>query len=804
MFKNYFKIAWRSALVNRSYTIISLSSLVIGITIFFLITIWIKRELSYDKNFPDAQQIYRIETNMQMQDGTTSSLPGVGWPIGKILAAEYPEIERVTYMRDWNPIINFKGTHFYEDALYADRQFFNVFQYQLSEGSTATALTEPYSIVISEQLKEKYFPDEQTVVGETLMINDTIPYKITGVFKKLTAPSHLKFDIVGSFSSFCALYPKDCKQEYASGWFDLNIYNYIKLRKNVSVNFIESKIKNLVSEKAKQTVAETGFKSTLNVRPLTEIYLYSGMSTAKGNTGNIQTVKLFLLIGIFILFIACLNFINLSTAKSLERAKEIGIKKVLGSNRKRLILQFLTETALLCFAAAVISILLLIILLPVFDKLSGEAFLLNDLFSLSNDLLMLAIIIVLIPLAGFYPAWVLSSFKPISVLKGRFSHTLSGTLLRKALVVTQFVISVAFITGTIIIWKQMQFIQNQNLGFDKDKILIVDVNKVPWALRNNNAEIFRNTLKATAGISNVTACGAVPGRSGWASQFAWAEGKPKDAQLIVEYIPVDGNYIKTLGLKLKAGRDFMPGSKVDSTESLIINEAAVKFFGWNDASNAIGKKLSTSGKDGRVIGVLKDYHQHGLQEKINPVVLGVSQFINVFALRYENIAPKQAANAVQTAWNKIYSGYPLEYSFMDNDFQRQYRKEEKFEILFGIAAAFSIIIACMGLVGLSIYSAQKRVKEIGVRKVLGAGVANIAILLSIDFVKLVMLSVLIATPLAWWAMHSWLRNFAFHIAISIWTFLLAGLIAVIIALITVSFQAIKAAVANPVESLRTE
>jgi len=804
MIKNYFKTAWRNAIASRAYTIISLSSLVLGITLFFFISIWVKKEWSYDKSFPDADRIYRVETNIQMQDGTTNSLPAVGWPVGKVLATDYPEIDNVTYMRDWLPIIHFKGTHFYEDALYADEEFFNMFQYQLSEGNAASALTEPFSIVISKKLKEKYFGNEQNVIGKVLMINDTIPYKITGVFKDLSAPSHLKFDMIGSLNTICALYPGDCKEEYASGWYDVNMYNYIKLKKHVPLAAAEAKIKNLILEKGKEAVEQTGFKSTLKLTPLTKIYLYSNMPTGVGATGNIKSVRFFLLIGIFILIIACLNFINLTTAKSVERAKEIGIKKVLGSNRKKLIFQFLTETALLCFAATIISILLMIILLPLFNQFLGEAFTTGNLFSLTNILLMLAIFLLLIPLAGFYPAWVLSSFKPISVLKGRFSHTASATLLRKGLVVIQFVISIAFIMATIIIWKQMQFMQNKNPGFDKNKILLVDVNKIPWQMRKNNAQIFKNILLAQHGISSITACFAVPGRSGWNSQMAWPEGKPKDAGLIVEYIPVDEDYIKTLGLQLEAGRNFRPGSKVDSTEGLIINETAAKYFGWSDTNNAIGKKLSTSGKKGEVIGVLKDYHQHGFQEKINPIVLGISPSINLFAIRYSAITPKQVTKDAQVAWNKTYKGYPIEYRFMDEDFQRQYEKEERFQNLFAIAAVLSIVIACMGLLGLAIYTVQKRVKEIGVRKVLGASATNIAALLSKDFLKLVIIAIVIATPLAWWAMNKWLQEFAYRISIHWWIFFVAGFLAIFIALVTVSFQAIKAAVANPVESLRTE
>jgi putative ABC transport system permease protein len=804
MLKTYLKIAWRNATANRSYTLISLGSLVLGITLFFYIAIWVKRELSFDKKLASGGQVCRVETDLQMQDGTTSSLPGVGWPIGKVLATDYPEIKSVTYLRDWQAIVNYKGTHFFEDALYADEEFFTVFNYKLSEGNAATALKAPYSVVISPALKEKYFGKNSSALGKTLMLNDTVPYQVTGVFDDLSAPSHLKFDVIGSLNSYCAMYPEDCQQEYANGWFDVNMYNYVLLSENVSVNDAQAKIKNLVLEKAKEAVASTGFKPALKLRPIDEIYLHSGMGTGRGATGSYKTVRLFLLIGIFILVIGCLNFINLSTAKSVERAKEIGIKKVLGSNKGKLIYQFLTETALLCVFAAVVSVLLMIALLPVFNRFTGESYVNADLFSGSNIILMALIVAVLVPLAGFYPALVLSSFKPIAVLKGRFSHTMSGTVLRKGLVITQFVISVAFVMGTLIVWKQMRFMQNQQLGFDKEKILVIDMNKVPWVVRHNNAPAFKHELSRTAGVERVTTSAAVPGRTGWGSQFAWPEGMPKDAQLVVEYIPVDAEYVKAIGLQFKSGRDFMPGSAVDSSESLIINEAAVSLFGWKNAEEAIGKKLSTSGKDGRVIGVLKNYHQHGLQKKINPVVLGMASMINVVAVRYNGLAPKQLTETVQASWAKLYSGYPLNYKFMDEDFQRQYAKEEKFQDLFAIAAATSILIACMGLLGLTIYTAQKRIKEIGIRKVLGASSSGIVALLSIDFLKLVLIAVLIATPLAWFGMSRWLDDFAYRTTMSWWLFFAAGMVALAIAFITISVQAIQAALKNPVKSLRTE
>ena len=803
MFRNYFKTAYRSVLANGSYSLISLGSLVLGITLFFFITIWVKNEMSYDADYANGNSVFRIETITQMQDGQKSNYQTVGWPVGKSLTAKYPEIESLVYMRDWSPVINKDGNHFYEDALYADENFFHVMNFKLAEGNAATALKEPYSVVISETLAGKYFGNKDAV-GKVIMINDTLQYKITGVLAGNIFPSHLKFDMIGSLATYYSMYPDDTKAEFTSGWFDLNMYNYVRLKKGVSAEGFESKMRDLVLRDGKEAVLATGFKPQLSLRPVSDIYLYSGMPTGRGAVSNIQTVKLFLLIGIFILLIACLNFINLTTAKSVDRAREIGIKKVLGSNRKKLIFQFLTETGLLCITASVISLLLMAGLLNVFNAFTGKAFALADLFSAGNLLLMLGIITVLIPVSGLYPAFVLSAFKPVSVLKGKFSHSSSGILLRKGLVVTQFVISAAFIMGTIVVWKQMQYMQQQDLGFDNDKIILVDVGKVPWALRHEKAPLLKTSLLGNTGVQSVTACNAVPGRSGWSSQFAYPEGKPQDAGIIVEYIPVDDDYAKTLGLQFVSGRDFMHESKTDEDEGLIINEAAVKTFGWNSAADAIGKKLSTSGKEGRVIGVLKNYHQHGLQEEIKPVVLGVANYVNVVAIRYSGIAPGQLITKVQNAWNEVYKGYSMQYSFMDEDFQKQYQKELKLQQFFGLAAALSIVIACMGLFGRAIFTAQKRTKEIGVRKVLGAGVADIVMLLSKDFLKLVTAAVVIAIPVAWIAMNRWLEDFAYRVSINAGVFLAAGFVAVLIALLTVSFRAVKAAVANPVKSLRTE
>lgn len=804
MFKTYLKIAWRTAIRNRSFTAISLGSLILGITLFFLISLWVKDEMAYDADFASQEQVCRVESDLISPDGQSDKMASVGWPVGKTLKAQYPEIEYLTHLRGWYPIIKFNDARFYEDALYADEHFFPVFGYQLQEGNAATALKEPYSVVITQALKEKYFGKGEAF-GKILMINDTVPYKVTGVFAGLPAARHLRFDMIGSFATFCSMYPKDCEREFASGWFDMNMFNYVRLDKNASVTTTTAKINNLVQIAGKEAVAKYGFKTHLSLRPVKDIYLYSGLpTTGKGLVGNIKTIHLFLAIGIFILLIACLNFINLSTARSVERAKEIGIQKVLGNSRRKLIGQFLTEAAVLCTVAAVISVLLMIALLPIFNDFAGKTFTVASLFTPGNLLLLSGIIVVLVPLAGFYPAWVLSSFKPIKVLKGSFAHSTSGALLRKSLVVMQFVISAGFIMCTMIMWQQMKHMQQQDLGFDQNKMLLVDIQKVPWRLRHEKIEVFKTALQNKTGTRQVTAASAVPGRPGWEGQFAYPEGKTDEQGLQVEYIAADADYLKTIGLTLIAGRDFLPNSQTDRDEAFLINEAAIKAFGWSSPQNALGKKLSTSGKEGVIVGVVKDYHQHGLQTRINPVVLSPINSINLFALRYDQVTPTQAVDNVKAAWNEVFKGYPLEYRFMDEDFQRQYSKEEKLRSFFGIAAGLSVVIGCLGLLGLIIYTAQKRVREIGIRKVLGAGVGNLVALLSVGLLKLVGIAVLLAIPIAWWTMDQWLQNFAYRIQISWWVFACSAAAAILIALFTISFQALRAALMNPVKSLRSE
>jgi putative ABC transport system permease protein len=804
MIKNYFKIALRSFAKKKMYSLINLLGLVLGISLFFLIAIWVKEEFSYDAFVPNQERVFRLETTTISPDGSNMEMSSVGWPVGEVLKNQYPEVEKLTYLKSWGAfMVKNQDMYINENILMADEHFFDVLGYNLENGNAKEALKSPYSVVISRQLASKYFGKENPV-GKVLMVNDTVPYKVTGVLQELPKNSHLKFDGLVSFSTLCAMFPEDCKYEYVDGWFDINVYNYVLLKEGIDKKAFSLKIKDLVSNLGKESVKKTGFDSKLNLRSIADIYLHSGMSTAKGTVGSMKSVYFFAAIGIFILLIACLNFINLATARAMDRAKEVGIRKVLGVKRNALIFQFLTEALVACVGAGLLSLLVMVYTLPYFNEFSGKDFTFQELFSTTNLLLFTCLLVILSFLTGFYPALVLSNYQAITVLKGRFTHSSKGILLRKGLVAVQFIISITLIISTLLAIQQMKFMQSQPLGFDKENMVIIDMNELPWALRHEKVQALKGELLKKSNISRVSASTAIPGRVGWQGQFAYADGNTQGQGLVVEHIPVDYDYVKTVGLQLVAGRDFVPNSKADEGSSFLINEEAVKVFGWQTPENAIDKKLAVSGQNGKVIGVLKNYHQHGLQEKINPVVINVANYINLVALRYEGKNTNEVVAHIKQSWEKVFAGFSLTYRFLDEDFQRQYAQEEKLNKAFLFSAFLAIGIACLGLLGLITYTAEQRVKEIGIRKVLGASVLQITTLLSKDFLELVMIAFVIASPIAYYFMDKWLADFAYRITISWWIFAIAGLSAVLIALITVSWQSIKAALMNPVKSLRSE
>ncbi|AUD04169.1 FtsX-like permease family protein [Spirosoma pollinicola] len=803
MIRTYLKIAWRSIRKHKLVSGINMLGLAIGISCSFFVSVWVLDELRYDRFLPNANRVFRLESITTARDGSQRQLPSVGWPVGKTLQSDYPEVEQLTYVKGWNPQLKLKGMYGQETGLMADEHFLSVLGYELAEGNPQTALKDPFSVILSPQAEEKYFGKGRGM-GQILMVNDTLPHRVTGIFKNLPTHAHLRFSMVRSLASLHSLYPEDMTYEYASGWFDLNVVNYVLLKSGTNPGAFANKIKDLVSQRGQAMSRETGMSSTLQLRPVTDIYLHSGMPTENGPVGSAQSLYLFSAIGLFMLLIASLNVINLTTAQATQRAKEVGVKKVLGVAKAQLVGQFLTEAALICLLATAGGILLILLGLPTFNAFTGKAISYSALFSPLTAGLLTGFLALLIPLTGFYPAWVLTRYEPITVLRGFFAHSTQGAVLRKALVVGQFTVAVFLISATIVAWQQIQFMRKQPLGFDQHKVILVDLKEVAARSRNELAASLRNELIKSPHITEATACNAVPGQSGWTGQFATGDGNQAGKGVLVEHIPVDAAYLPTLQLRVAAGRNFSADNKADETESFLINEMSVKAFGWSSSQQALGKKLAVSGVNGKVIGVIRNYHQHSLQETIHPVVMNQMPVYRVVAFRYAGQSPAVAVTYLTTVWEKLFPAYSLNYSYLDNAFGQQYLAEQRLLQTFSVAACLAIFICCMGLFGLATFTAKRRTKEIGVRKVLGASLSHLVLLLAKDFLKLVLIALLLASPLAWFMLQRWLQDFAYRIELSVWVFAVTSLLALGIAFLTVSVQSIRAALLNPVKSLRSE
>ena len=803
MLRTYLKIAWRNLTKHKLFSVINIVGLAIGIGCSFLISLWVRDEYSFDRFLPNANRVFRLESTTTSPDGSQHQLAAVGWPVGKSLQEEYPQVEQLTYVKGWNPQLKNKGTYATEVGLMADEHFLAVLGYQLAQGNPNTALAEPFTVILSPEAEEKYFGKGKGM-GKVLMVNDTLPHRVTGIFKALPAQSHLKFSLVRSLASLHTLYPEDMAYEYASGWFDLNVANYVLLKPGVDAVAFAAKIKPFVRQRAQKVIKETGMNSTLQLRPLTDVYLKSGMPTESGPVGSAQLLYLFSAISLFILLIASLNVINLSTARAIERAKEVGVKKVLGVTKVQLVGQFLLEAAVVCILATLLGIFLAVLGLPWFSDFTGKDLAYSMLLSPFSLWLLVIILFALIPLTGFYPAWLLTAYQPITVLKGDFSRSSQGIFLRKVLVIGQFIVAVCLISCTGVAWQQVQFMQQQPLGFDQHHVILVDLKDVAVQGRTGLATSLRQELLKSGQVGQATACNAVPGQSGWVGQFAFGDGNQTGKGILVEHIPIDAAYTKTLHLSLRAGRDFLADNKADEKDAFLVNETAVKTFGWSSPEQAIGKKLSVSGINGQVVGVLKNYHQHSLQETIHPLVMNLMPVYKVVALRYTGNDPAPAVSHLRAVWAKLFPGYSLNYAYLDATFEQQYRREQRLIQTFSVAAGLAIFIGCMGVFGLATFTAKQRTKEIGVRKVLGASVINLIALLAKDFLKLVLLAIGLAIPLAWYVLHQWLQSFAYRVELSGWVFALAGLLAIGITLLTVSMQSIRAALVNPVKSLRAE
>lgn len=793
MFKNYLKIAWRNLWRNKVFSAINVLGLTVGLTACFFIFLYVHFELSYDKFHSKGDRIYRVTCDVQ----TPSELIHGGitpWPFGPNMQHDFPEVEAFARFSKANLLVKKGNVSFQEErSLFADSSIFRVFDFKLLKGDPATALQNVNSVVLSSSAVKKYFGEADPIGQTVLLTGDMIPNTVTGVIADMPENSQIKADMLVSMSSLLKLNPK-----LDESWGNFGAVTFLLLKPNVNPASLEAKFPDFIEQHNGNERRKAKMFYTVKLQPLEKIYLYSGAYSAY-EKGSITNVYIFSVVAIFILFIACINFINLTTARSVERAKEIGIRKVVGATKYELLRQFIGECVMLCLIAFVFTVVLFMLLLPTFNLLAGKT-IATGLFANGWYVLILFVSAVVIGLlAGIYPALVLSSFKPASVLKGRFATGTRGVFLRKGLVVTQFAISIALIIGTIIVSLQMHYMHNKDLGFSKNQMLVIDTHGDPA----KNA--LKEAIAALPKVNSVSMASGVPGgeTNGAYSEIVNKQGDMQVANL--DLYDVDYDYLKQYDIKVVAGRGFSRDFGTDTTNAMMINEAAAKLFGYAKPEEAVGRGFRQWGRQGVIIGVVKDFHFRSLQENIKPLTMRIEpQDCDMISV---NVAPGDLSGtlaAIERKWRTLMPDRPFSYFFLDEFFDRQYRTEERFGKLFFNFALLAIIISCLGLLGLASYSAIQRTREIGIRKVMGASVADIVNLLSRDFLKLVLISFIIATPVAWYFMHKWLQVFAYRISIGWWVFAVAGIIALIIAIGTISYQALKAALADPVKSMRAE
>jgi len=794
MLKNHFKIALRNIWRHRGFSLINIIGLSVGITACFFIFIYVTFELSYDKFHTKADRIYRIVTDIKTPSETINT--GVtSWAFAPNIKTDFPEVEAFVRISGGSFLIRKGNVKFQEErSLFADSTFFKVFSFKLLKGDPKTALTAQASVVFTQSAAKKYFGDKDPVGQTVLITGDAIPVTVTGLMADFPENSQIKADMLISMSFLTQRFNKGIDDQ----WGNYGATSYLLLKPGTDAKALEKKLpafiqkRNGPGEKAGQMFA------TLFLEPLMDVYLHS--TRGGRESGSISNVYVFSIVAIFILLIACINFINLTTARSVERAKEVGIRKVVGAMKGELAAQFIGESVVLCLIAFVITVILSVLLLPLFNQLAGKT-VSPGIFSTPSYILSLFGISVAIGfLAGIYPAMVLSSFRPVSVLKGRFSTGSKGSLLRKVLVVAQFSISIALIIGTIIVYNQMDFMRNRDLGFTKDQVIVMDSNGDP------GKDIFKQSLTSLQGVKSTSLSSSIPG-GGNPGAYSQIENKSGDLQIAnLDLYFVDFDFIKQFKIKMVAGRPFSREFMLtDTSQSMLLNEEAVKLFGYSSPEQAIGRRFKQWGREGKIIGVMKDFHFRSLQEKIKPLSMRVElNNLNLVSAKVSADNLQGTLSAIESKWKQYIPNRPFSYFFLDEFFGRQYRAEERFGKLFFNFSILAIAISCLGLLGLASYSTYQRTREIGIRKVLGASTPGIVNMLSKDFMKLVIISFLIASPVAWYFMYQWLKGFAYRIDIQWWVFIFSGVLAVVIALVTISFQAIKAAIANPVKSLRSE
>ncbi|MEO5890553.1 MAG: ABC transporter permease [Ferruginibacter sp.] len=798
MLKNYFKIAFRNLSRHKVYAGINIFGLAFGLAAFWIIALYIADEVSYDRYNTNASRICRVVQHARWGENDMYEAP-TSAPFAGALKAEFPEIQEATrIIAEGGGTISYNDKKFMAgDIFFADNNIFQVFTFPFLYGDPATALSAPQAIVISETLAKKLFGEAEKALNQTVYFENNFPNKVTGIFKEVPQNSHLHFSALRSLPG-----------DFTGGWQNFNLYTYLLLKKGTSFKSLETKLPKFAANTIQKIMKVDDYK--MELQPLTSIHLYSNLQFEIGPNSSIARVYMFTGIALLILIIAIINYINLSTARSTSRLREVGVRKVVGSGKRQLSVLFVTESVLVTFIAACIGILIMQLALPLFNQLT-EKHLSVWRFGIVSTLLFLILFSLLTGIiSGIYPSLFLSRFKTIPALKGQMGSLSSNIVFRKSLVVFQFVITVVMISGSIVIYRQLQFASHKDLGFNKDQVLTFHINENE--VRNQSAAL-KTQLLLNPSIQAVAIAGNPIGNNdigGLGYKFQTKDGSFSTNTTMAQELMIDADYVPAMEIKMLTGRNFSNAIQSDKYGAALINETLMKKLGWTDP---VGKKMQfdidDKGTTGErtIIGVVNDFHTYSLQHKVEPMVMVMPPAPSMGDNLYVKIARgkiNEGLAYIDKTYRHFDNSSPFDYYFLNANFAKQYKAEEKQGQIALVFTLLAVLIACLGLFGLTTFTAEQRRKEIGIRKVLGASVASIVQMLSAEFLKLVLIAAFIALPVAWFAMNKWLQDFAYHVNIGWWMLTISGVIALLVALFTISFQAVKAAIANPVKSLRTE
>lgn len=793
MFKNYLKTAWRNLMKSKVFSLINILGLTIGITVCMMIYLFVINEFSYDNFHKNGNKLYRVMRGFKRDDKTTSVAYLSGLYAPALLNDFKGEITHAVRVNPSDNLVTIGDRSFHEKKVVdVDPDFFQVFTFPLLHGDQNSVLKDPGNVVLTATTAKKYFGDPEKAMGKLITLDKNLSLKVAGIMQDVPANSHLQFDMVVPLENYK-------NSGIMQVWINNGLYTYVSLAPGTDEASIEKRLPAFMEKYMGSDMRKYGFDFTLSLTPIRDIYFSADSFDGSTLHGDKKVVYIFLSIAVLILLIACINFMNLSTIRAVERSKEVGLRKVLGALRKNLVGQFIGESVLLAAVSCLLSVGLLLLVMPWYNSLLGYSMGISW-HSWPLYLFLAGIMLVVGFLAGSYPAFFLSGFSPVQALKGKLRLGKGGASFRQALVVVQFSISVFLIISVIIIFKQMNYMRNRQLGYDQEQTLIISIDNSDFY---KNMNVFKNDLQKESAVKSVSMMSGEPG--------GFFDGHAFDVQDHAERWNArtefaDFEYVQTLNLKMAAGRNFSAQFPTDTTQSALINETAAEKLGWTP-EQAIGKWIQNTVRDDhkrQIIGVVKDFNFQSLKENIEPLVIAPNMDRRVALVKFKPGNIEAAVTAVKNEYARVAPGYPFEYRFLDQQFDKLYKKDLRQQTILMVFACLAIFVACLGLFGLASFAATKRIKEIGVRKVLGSSVRGIVILLSKDLLKPVAIATCIALPVGYYGMNKWLENFAYKTSVSWWVYLLAALITFIIAFLTVGGKALRAAMDNPVKSLRTE